>query len=313
MLAAPVGVVVIEDLSGTWGHGRTEFRKELGRPTIVSTQELERGPLVKITRQISRWKSSEIWMDVVRYKHTPHLELRFRINWQEKRQIAKLEIPTRLKNSRLVCKTAGGISVREANGEEFPCHDWIALEGTLGKKPATVALINDSSYSCDTKDGNLRMVLARCVPFAEHPPFEYKDDTNVKFTDQGWQERRFWLTAGPGSWADLDLERAAQEWQIPVSHMMDSGHPGTQPWEDSFFAVEPSTVSVLALKPEENGKGMILRLQEMSGHRAKSRVTWNQSTFAVSLKPWEIKTVRLALRKGKWVPEETDALERPQK
>jgi len=310
-LDAPVGVVVIEDLSGTWGHGSTEFRKELGRPTIVSTQELEPGPLVKITRQISRWKSSEIWMDVARYKHTPHIELRFRINWQEKRQIAKLEIPTRLENSRLVCKTAGGVSVRPANGEEFPCHDWIALEGTLGRKPATVALINDSSYSCDTKDGTLRMVLARCVPFAEHPPFEYKDDTNVKFTDQGWQEHRFWLTVGPGSWAGLDLERAAQEWQIPAQHMMDSGHPGTKPWEETVFSAEPATVSVLALKPDENGKGMILRLQEMSGRRTRSAFIWKRAAFKIALEPWEIITLRLARRKGQWVAEETDALERP--
>jgi len=311
VLAAPVGVVIIKDTSSTWGHDRTEFCEELGRPEIVSTQELERGPLVNITRQISRWKSSEIWMDVIRYKHTPHIELRFRINWQEKRQLAKLEIPTHLGNTRLVCKTAGGVSVREANGEEFPCQDWIALEGTIGKKPVTLGLINNSSYSCDTNDGVLRMVLARSVPFAEHPPFEYKDDTHVKFLDQGWQERRFWLTAGPESWTDLGLERASQEWQLPASHLLDSCHPGTKSWEDSFFLVESDPLSLLALKPEENGKGLVLRLQEMSGERVNSRVTWKGTTFPISLKPWEIKTVRLTLYKGKWVPEEIDALERP--
>ncbi|MFZ4682013.1 MAG: glycoside hydrolase family 38 C-terminal domain-containing protein [Terrimicrobiaceae bacterium] len=309
LLAAPLGVVVIEDKSDTWGYHVRQFRKELGQPEIVRTQEIESGPVISVTRQISRWESSEIWMDVIRITGSPVVGLRFRINWQEKRQIAKLDIPTKLKKCELLAKMPGEIARRPANGDEFPNHDWIALAGNLGKKSATLGVINDSTYTHDAKQGIVRQCLVRSVAFAEHPPFNYTDDTYVRFADQGWQERRFWLLASDGPVDTASLDRLSQECQIPAQAMMDSGHPGTEPWEASRFALEPADVSLLAFKHAEAGGGVILRVQEMSGKAVQARGVWQNRRFSFRLKPWEIKTLQLVRSKSRLIAKTIRALE----
>jgi hypothetical protein len=85
------------------------------------------------------------------------------------------------------------------------------------------------------QDGRLRLTLVRGVPAAEHPPFDYKDDRHVHFLDQGWQERRFLLVATDGGHEALPpLDRLAEEFQVSVIPMLDSGHPGKEPWEASW-------------------------------------------------------------------------------
>lgn len=292
LLAGAVGTVVIKDDRNTWGAGVLHYNEALGRPEIVETETLEDGPLLKIVRQKTRWQSSEIWMDVVTCSHSQAIELRFRINWQEKRQILKLDLQTLLTKTKVVAKMPAEIVERPDDEREYPCHDWVALRGELRGKPAVVGLVNDSGYSYDAKDGRLRMILARSVPHAEHPPFEYKDVRNIPFLDQGWQERRFLLVVGE-SVDELDLERTAQEFQIPAEHMLDSGHPGTEPWEKSLFAVEPANVFVLALKAAEDGAGTVIRLLESGGRPTEAQMTYRGETHRITLDGHELATLKI--------------------
>lgn len=295
LLAAPLGLVALRDTSGAWGHHIPAFDQELGRPESLGLETLADGPVLTHTRETFRWGTSEIWLDLRRHAHTPDaVEVRLRINWQEKRQMLKLELPTRLKKTSIRAKMAGEIARRPAEGREEPCHDWVALDGTLGGRLATLAVLNDSTYAYDAKAGRLRLTLIRAVPAAEHPPFEYTDDRHVHFLDQGWQERRFLLVATEPS-APLSLDRLAEEFQVPAVHMLDSAHPGTEPWQASLVSVAPANVAVLALKPAENQDGLILRLQELSGQptRATLRIQNSSTPLRIAMKPWQIKTLRL--------------------
>lgn len=297
LLTQPLGTVVVRDEDNTWGFGIDSYNDVLGQPEIFETEALESGELVSIVRQKSRWQSSEIWMDLISYSHTPTLEVRFRFNWQEKRQQLKLSIPTHLRWARTIAKMPAERVIRPANGKEYPCHDWVALEGTLRGKPVSVGLINDSSYSYCAKGGELCMILARGVPHAEHPPFEYKDERNVAFLDQGWQERRFWLTAFSGNTDGDAMERESQEWQVPAEHMLDNPHPGTEPWKRSLFQVHQKNIQVLALKPAENGKGSILRILETSGRKTQVRISFKDREYSCSVKAHSVATY--LLQKGK--------------
>jgi alpha-mannosidase len=134
------------------------------------------------------------------------------------------------------------------------------------------------------------MALARGVPHAEHPPFEYKDIRNLPFLDQGWQERRFWLTANPGTTDARSLDRESQEWQIPAEPMLDNPHPGTKPWRLSLFSVKQTNIEVLALKPAENGKGTILRLRETAGRKTRAQFTLRGKRYSATLPKWSVAT-----------------------
>src|SRR5208337_4958186 len=44
LLAGSVGLVAIADSSDTWAHNIARFRREIGRPTLVSSTVIENGP-----------------------------------------------------------------------------------------------------------------------------------------------------------------------------------------------------------------------------------------------------------------------------
>ncbi|HEX7312471.1 MAG TPA: glycoside hydrolase family 38 C-terminal domain-containing protein [Pyrinomonadaceae bacterium] len=294
LLAGAVGLVVIGDPSDTWGHGVVKYRQEMGRPQFVSAQRIEDGPVTRVTRHRARWNNSEIVLDVAQFKALPDLiELRFVIDWREREQILKLEVPTALAAPRLFAKVAGAVSERQTNGDEEPYQDWVAVQGRVGTEEYTVGLVNNSTYSYDCLNGLLRTVLVRSAPFARHDPFQVPHNDAGAWQDQGRQERRFWLVRGKGPFTAFELDRLSEEAQTPAEYVMDSAHEGTEPRERSFFSLAPGTVTLLALKLAESGRGVVLRVQERAGKA--SEFTLESAALGVNhraqIKPWEIKTL----------------------
>lgn len=293
LLSAPVGLVVIGDPSDTWGHGVVKFRQEMGRPQFVSAQQIEDGPVTRITRHRARWNKSEIVLDIAQFKTLDLIELRFVIDWHEREQMLKLEVPTALAAPRVFAKVAGGVVEREANGEEETYQDWVAVQGRAGNEDYTVGLLNNSTYSYDCLNGLLRTVLIRSAPFARHDPFQVPHNDAGAWQDQGRQERRFWLVRGKGPFNALELDRIAEEAQTPAEYVMDSAHEGTEPRERSFFRLSPGTLTLLALKRAERGEGFVARVQERVGRATE--FTLESATLNVNhraqIKPWEIKTL----------------------
>ncbi|MFL6211274.1 MAG: alpha-mannosidase [Pyrinomonadaceae bacterium] len=293
LLSAPVGLVVISDPSDTWAHGIAKFRAEMGRPTFVSAQQIEDGPVTRVTRQRARWHDSEIVLDIAQFKAIDVIELRFVIDWREHEQILKLEVPTNLAAPRVFAKVPGVAIERQVNGEEEPYQDWVAVEGRVGTDDYTVALINDSTYSYDCQQGLLRTILIRSAPFARHDPHQVPHNDNNAWQDQGRQERRFWLVRGRGAFTALELDRLADEMQTPAEYVMDSAHKGTEAWERSFLRVAPASVNVLAIKRAEQGDGVIVRVQERAGKATEFSV--ESAVLGLNHKarinPWEIKTL----------------------
>ncbi len=107
LLAGPVGLVAISDTSDTWAHGISEFRLEIGRPTLVSSTLIEEGPVTRVTRQRARWQDSEIVLDIAQFAGLDFVELRFVIDWREHEQMLKLEIPTALTQPAIFAKVPG--------------------------------------------------------------------------------------------------------------------------------------------------------------------------------------------------------------
>jgi alpha-mannosidase len=293
LLAGPLGLVVISDTSDTWGHDIKEFRQEVGRPTLISSSLIEDGPVTRVTRQRARWMQSEIVLDIAQFAGLDLVELRFVIDWREREQMLKLEVPIAFAQPRIFVKTPGAVVERYVNGEEEPYQDWGAVEGKIGSKEYTVALVNNSTYSYDCLNGLFRTVLIRSAPFARHNPNQVPHDDNNAWQDQGRQERVFWLLGGAGVHSDFALDRRAEELQTPAEYVMDSVHQGSEPWEQSFLEIQPSNVWVLAIKRAENEDATVIRIQERSGKATKASIKSRLLGVdqVVNLAPWELKTV----------------------
>jgi alpha-mannosidase len=170
------------------------------------------------------------------------------------------------------------------------------VEGKVAGSDYTLAVLNAQTYSYDCLNGLFRTVLIRSAPFARHNPAQVPHNDNNAWQDQGRQERRFWLMAGRGTWPELALDRRAEELQTPAEYVMDSAHPGTEPWDNSFLEIMPSSVCVLAIKQAERRQdGTIVRIQERSASATKATIKSAAMgvDYTVNLTPWEIKTLLL--------------------
>jgi alpha-mannosidase len=313
LLAGPVGLVVISDPSDTWAHGISKFRQVIARPTFVSSQTIEDGPVTRVTRQRAKWNNSEIVMDIAQFKAIDAIELRFVIDWREREQILKLEIPTALSAPRVFAKVAGANIERQTNGEEEPYQDWVAVQGKMGTDEYTVGLINNSTYSYDCQQGLLRTILVRSAPFARHDPHQVPHNDNNAWQDQGRQERRFWIVRGKGAYTTIGLDRLADEMQAPAEYVMDSAHEGSEPRERSFLQLSPGNIIVTAIKRAEQGDGIVVRLQECAGKGGE----YSLESAALNLKhrgqinPWEIRTLLIKGARGQRMEvKEVNTLER---
>jgi alpha-mannosidase len=259
--------------------------------------------VTRVTRQRAKWNNSEITLDIAQFKGMDAIELRFVIDWREREQILKLEVPTAFASPRNFVKVPGACVERQPNGNEEPYQDWAAVQGKIGNDDYTVGLINNSTYSYDCLQGLLRTVLIRSAPFARHDPHKVPHNDANAWQDQGRQERRFWIVRGKGAYTALELDRLADEMQTPAEYVMDSAHEGTEPWERSFFQVSPASVNVLAMKRAEGGEGIIVRVQERAGRATEFRVESQMLglNHKAQIKPWEIKTLMLEGAKEKRV------------
>ena len=309
LLAAPPKLVIINDRSSTWGHSVESYDQVLAELDYDSVEQIESGKVLTVTRHRAHWDRSTFLVDVIEHHLSGDVELRVRFNWQQERQLLKLAFSTALKQAQSVSLNPGAIVTRPARGHEEPCHDWVALEGKIDGQLTTFAVGNDSTYSYSAQDAVLALTLARGVPHAEHPPFDYQDTTDLPFLDQGWQERRCWLHAGDGPCVAQGLSRRAKHWQIPAVAFFDSAHAGELPRELSVLQLDSPQVAVLALKAAEDGRGDIVRVQDQSGQSQTVRGRFQNQPFAFELAPWQIKTLRLSLQNSNFELEALDALE----
>jgi alpha-mannosidase len=150
-------------------------------------------------------------------------------------------------------------------------------------------LVNAQTYSYNCKGGRLRTVIVRSAPWTR----DYEHSPNQ---DIGYSIRRFGLMGFKGSVLSLGLERRALEFQTPLEYMVDSVHPGTEPWERSFLEIVPGNVSVTAIKHAESGNALIVRLQETVGTGTVATIRSSMANWShtVSLAPWSIVTVAIA-------------------
>lgn len=301
LLASPIGLVVLKDNSSTWGHKVVQFRDEIGSPTFASAELVEDGPVLRMTRQRAVWRKSEIILEITQHAGIDAIELRFIIDWHEREQILKLDLPTRLASPRVFAKVPGATIERNPNGDEEPCQDWVAVQGEIGAKRCTLGLINHGSYSYDCMDGRLRMILVRSAPFARHSAGTKDPDTihdANAWQDQGRQERTFWLV--PGVDNPVDLDHRAEEFQTPAEYVVDSAHAGDASWEESFLTIEPSTISVLVIKPAEDGNGIVIRAQERAGHETACTIRSSLLSIdaQIEFEPFTLKTFSILSGEG---------------
>ena len=110
----------------------------------------------------------------------------------------------------------------------------------------------------------------------------------------------------------MDPGRLSDELEQPPVALMVPPHPGRLPRCGSLADLKPGLLRIMALKPAEDGRGIVLRAQN-TGKKAvpAASLRWLGEKIALegSVLPWQIKSWRLSRISGRWRSEPSGALE----
>lgn len=216
-------LIVVGDEADTWGHDVDQWNNELGQMERERTKLLDDGPVLRRNRRWYTWNQSSVIVDEVQWQALQAVEIVLYINWQERYQTLKLELPLQIDHPHLRVRTPGTVVDRPLDGKEWFWGDWLTL--TNSSRGTLVASEGVSAY--DATPERLRLTLLRCVPHAQFKHVPHPPDSPAPFLDEGFQKASVWLTRTEETTSPTKLEQRARGLLVPAEHMLDSAHPSS--------------------------------------------------------------------------------------
>ena len=313
-------IQICQDPTDTWGHRVVSYRWP-GEPMTTTRMTLrEDGPLRARLRVEREWHRSTMVEEFVLGHRSDALEVRVTLDWREPAHLLKLCFPTGIDSPVSTYEIPFGSLEQPVDGGENPAQSWVDLTGTVGGRPAGLAVVNNAKHGYDaspgTPDGDtasIGITAVRSPVYSWHDPRQLDPDGFYSFQDQGVQSFRYQLVPHDGDWRAAGLSRRAAELGAPVRAMLESFHAGPLPDRQSFAGDGGAAVMITALKGWEErdaAADVVVRAVETTGAAGRARLELPLLGRAIEAEfgPSQIRTFRVPLDGGE--VREVDLLER---
>jgi alpha-mannosidase len=264
-----------------------------------SIELVENTPHRAAIRIKRRFRDSTIEQTLSLTANARRLDIFTEIDWHERRVMLRTENGVAVSAARATCEVAYGVVERPTHSNtswdeamfEAPAHRFIDLsEPGFG-----VALLNDAKYGHSARGKVLGLSLLRS-PIYPDP-----------LADEGYQSFTYALMPHEGTWYEGQVREEADDLNQPLIAVAVSGKAAGA-WCPVTAQGIDATLS--AIKPAEDGNGLIVRVYEPAGRRGSFHITppagWSvsgalsileeplEAASAGSLKPFEVKSWRLS-------------------
>lgn len=219
----------------------------------------EEGPVIKSLCLVKSWNKSRIRQSVILYENLPRIDFKTEVHWQEDRKMLKVAFPADIASNQATYDIAYGTIVRPTHNNtsweqakfEVPAHMW----ADLSEYGYGVSLMNDCKYGYDIKGSTLRLTLLK-APVNPNPQ-----------ADRGVHHFTYSLYPHKGSWQEGETARQAYQLNTPLT-VLENKRLREKVTSGSWLGVDCPNVIVEALKPAEDGNGIVVRLLEKFGQRS---------------------------------------------
>ena len=300
---AGFSAIVVKDPWGSWGGPdqgpQSNLSEVLERWKVTAVETLESGPQRAMLWVRLAGQRSHIELSIALYRGRAAVEISARVLWHERAARLKLAMPVGATQAEYETPAA---RVTRGDCGEGPGGRWVRLSCAAG----TFGFASDSLYCFDCDRGVFRATVVRASGYAYSPPRDAPVMPAWRpATDAG--EHRFRFLIHPG---DRTLPQAAQLLEEPLGAMPCAAKNGPLPRRGSLAALQPASLQLLALKRAENGKGVILRVQETAGRNTPATLQWLGHKLNLgTVKGHRIATWRLLPRPRGWKATRTSILE----
>ena len=281
-------MVIDDSENDTWGHDRFVFDQvivEFGDPKF---EIRENGPCEVSLKVTTSYRDSRLFQTYTLYPDDPRIHVSVRLRLNEKLVQVKLLFDSGIRDAELIREVPGGLVNCETHGREEPMQRFMIA----AKDGAGLAVLNDCKYSASIKDGVLAFIAARSCGYADHRGVQNdRHEYSMEHLDIGVQKFRYDIMPYSG---DLPaVFRAAEELNAEFITIHETYHNGPLPQSASKVGQLSDNVTVSALKPAEDGRGVIVRLSEIAGKEADVTATILGTEIAAHVKPFDILSYRI--------------------
>lgn len=276
----------------------------------VQSITVENCGAVSASLRISRrYLDSKIDQIVTIYRDVPRIDIRNEIDWKEKHIFVKALFPVDVHTNEATFDIQYGNVTRsthyntswDAARFEVCHHKWLDVsENGYG-----VSFLNDCKYGCSVHEGVVGLSMLKSAL--------YPNPT----ADKEFHEFTYSIVPHSGDWRDAGTVQAAYSLNNPLSAVVKTSTAGSLPNACSFVRSNDENAIIEVVKQANDGDGIILRVYECYNRRTNASLTFarpvesvcecdmlensgealaaNGETVSFTLRPYEIKTLRVRL------------------
>lgn len=292
-----------------WDVGITGRHWEIDKPQRVEL--IEQGPERATIRVVRRFRDSQFTQDISLLPGVPRVDVAMSMDWREREIMLKADFPINVESGQVSAEIPYGVVGRDQNGEESVMGKWVDISGP----DYGVAILNNGRNGYDAKDNAIHLSVIR-GPWDPDPR-----------ADQGEHAFGYSIYPHRGGWREGGVPFQGMAFNSPLLSMQELHHPSAQeqwagkkgglPDEFSFIKTDSNHVVLYALKQMEGfyDHDAIARFVEVEGREGDVTIHLPQPVRATEttlledvpvgpvgegtaitfhMKPWEIKTLRLA-------------------
>ncbi|HMD73860.1 MAG TPA: glycoside hydrolase family 38 C-terminal domain-containing protein [Steroidobacteraceae bacterium] len=277
LLAAPMRLAISYDNPERWPAWNMDWDQEQAPPKAyvggpARIRIVEAGP-VRVALEVSRETAGSRFVQTIRLSAGDagkRVEIGNVIDWNTRESNLKATFPLAATNQMATYNwDIGTIERPSADPKKFevPSHQWIDLTDIGGEFGATI-LTDCKNGSDKPNDHTIRLTLIRTP------------GTRGGYPDQGTQdighhEFVYGIAGHAADWRHAATDWQAQRLNDPLIAFQTAKHAGAMGREFSLLKISNPRIRVLALKKEELGDAVIVRMVELDGKpQAKVRVAF---------------------------------------
>jgi alpha-mannosidase len=220
---------------------------------------VEEGPHRAALRVVRRFRDSTVAQTLRLWANSPRLDFATRIDWHERRILLKALFPLAVRGEAATFECAHGVLRRSTRRNtsweqaqfEVAAHRFV----DLSEPGYGAALLNDGKYGHHADGSELGLTLLRSPVYPD------------PLADEGEQAFTYALLPHPRDWHEGGVLAEAEDLNQPLLHV---AAPAGAPQEWRALRLDGPALGLSALKPAEDGEGLVLRLYEPAGARGRA-------------------------------------------
>ena len=271
--------VCYEDNGDTWAFNTEGYGREAEPFELKKTDVIESGTLRTVIKATYTFRASKLEMYYTLYENESYIDVKYRVNWNEKHLVFKLVTDLK-ENIHRVSVPYTSVERGESKAD-VPMGEWIETDN--------ICFITNHIFSYNLENSRIGFTVLRSPIYGDLRISEIDLDTDYDIMEQGICEGDIRVLTDK----TVPVEEMSVLFNNPPVVLCEANHNGSLPAFGSYCSKESESVLLTVIKKAEGNDDIIVRGVEYAGKEQKIKLDFCKNIYDFTVKPYEIFTVKI--------------------